>query len=87
MYFPPSGFFSQFRNKKSSSDQDIEEGGFWRRRPLWLKDMYGGKKHEKGEPATEEELFLKMEQSKSSPSSTRIDASDSAAETGGESTS
>ncbi|XP_070281098.1 leucine-rich repeat-containing protein 37B-like isoform X4 [Myotis yumanensis] len=77
-----SSFFSKFKTSKASSDIDIEERGFWRKRLLWLKNIYGRKKNT---PKSEEqEVFLKKKRSTSSPSLTNID-SESAEDTGGES--
>ncbi|XP_070281083.1 leucine-rich repeat-containing protein 37B-like [Myotis yumanensis] len=77
-----SSFFSKFKTSKASSDNDIEERGFWRKRLLWLKNIYGRKKNT---PKSEEqEVFLKKKRSTSSPSLTNID-SESAEDTGGES--
>ncbi|XP_054565380.1 leucine-rich repeat-containing protein 37A3-like [Eptesicus fuscus] len=80
--------------QNKSAEYQLQEGGFWRRLFLFLKNLFAPllaifqrKSHVKTQDTAEKEAFLKMEQSKSSPSSTRIDASDSAAETGGESTS
>ncbi|XP_036124274.1 leucine-rich repeat-containing protein 37A-like, partial [Molossus molossus] len=70
--------------------QLIQEGGFWRRRPLWLRDIYGPlttclgmKKKQKPQDPDETEIFIKMERSEASPSSVRIDDTlDTAAGTG-----
>ncbi|XP_070249300.1 leucine-rich repeat-containing protein 37B-like [Myotis yumanensis] len=77
-----SSFFSRFT---SSSDIDIEQRGYWSRRSFSLKHRFGGKQSKKGEQkAQEQEPFLKMERSKSADSLRRMDTSESASDTGGE---
>ncbi|XP_078298397.1 uncharacterized protein LOC144615347 isoform X1 [Panthera onca] len=34
------GFFGSLLRKRCSEESDNQEGFFWRRRPLWLRDMY-----------------------------------------------
>ncbi|XP_047701312.1 leucine-rich repeat-containing protein 37A2-like isoform X3 [Prionailurus viverrinus] len=34
------GFFGSLLRKRCSKESDSQEGFFWRRRPLWLRDMY-----------------------------------------------
>ncbi|XP_058559429.1 uncharacterized protein LOC131497272 isoform X6 [Neofelis nebulosa] len=34
------GFFGSLVRKRCSEESDNQEGFFWRRRPLWLRDMY-----------------------------------------------
>ncbi|XP_045344996.1 RAD52 motif-containing protein 1-like isoform X11 [Leopardus geoffroyi] len=34
------GFFGSLLRKRCSKESDNQEGFFWRRRPLWLRDMY-----------------------------------------------
>ncbi|XP_044900244.1 uncharacterized protein LOC105260083 isoform X13 [Felis catus] len=34
------GFFGSLPRKRCSKESDNQEGFFWRRRPLWLRDMY-----------------------------------------------
>nr|KAF6416176.1 hypothetical protein HJG59_009472 [Molossus molossus] len=78
------------RGSKEGSLEQMEEGGFWRRRPLWLRDIYGPlttclgmKKKQKPQDPDETEIFIKMERSEASPSSVRIDDTlDTAAGTG-----
>ncbi|KAG8505022.1 Leucine-rich repeat-containing protein 37A2, partial [Galemys pyrenaicus] len=36
----PRGFFGFLLQRKCSSENENQEGFFWRRRPLWLRDMY-----------------------------------------------
>ncbi|XP_070281084.1 leucine-rich repeat-containing protein 37B-like [Myotis yumanensis] len=76
-----SSFFSRFT---SSSDIDIEQHGFWSRRSFKLKHVFGKKTNKKGEQkAQEQEPFLKTEWSKFADS-LRMDMSESASDTGGE---
>ncbi|XP_070251069.1 leucine-rich repeat-containing protein 37B-like [Myotis yumanensis] len=77
-----SSLFSGFT---SSSDIDIEQHGFWSRRLFTLKHGFGRKQSKKGEQkAQEQEPFLKTERSKSADSLRRMDTSESASDTGGE---
>ncbi|XP_036078553.1 leucine-rich repeat-containing protein 37A3 isoform X2 [Rousettus aegyptiacus] len=36
----PRGFFRYVLRRKSSVERERQEGSFWKRRPLWLRDMY-----------------------------------------------
>ncbi|XP_039081251.1 leucine-rich repeat-containing protein 37A2-like isoform X3 [Hyaena hyaena] len=38
--FPPRGFFQSLLGRRCSTESDNQEGFFWIRRPLWLRDMY-----------------------------------------------
>ncbi|XP_014393254.1 PREDICTED: leucine-rich repeat-containing protein 37A2-like isoform X2 [Myotis brandtii] len=64
------GFFPFFQHMRRSPEHKMEEGGFWKRQPLWLRDIYrplsatqvenmAQELHDK-DSATEDELFYKM---------------------------
>ncbi|XP_023604974.1 leucine-rich repeat-containing protein 37B-like [Myotis lucifugus] len=79
------GSSSLFSGFTSSSDIDIEQHGFWSRRLFTLKHVFRRKQSKKGEQkAQEQEPFLKTERSKSADSLRRMDTSESASDTDGE---
>ncbi|XP_054565168.1 leucine-rich repeat-containing protein 37A [Eptesicus fuscus] len=64
------GFFPFFQHMRWSPEHKSQEGGFWKRQPLWLRDIHrplsatrvedmARELHDK-DPATEDELFYKM---------------------------
>ncbi|XP_032726859.1 leucine-rich repeat-containing protein 37A-like isoform X3 [Lontra canadensis] len=88
------GFFRSLLRKRCSSENENQEGFFWRRRPLWLRDMYrplnatrkknmAQKLHDK-DSSDEDEIFNKEPGEKSEAPAEKAQATDSTAEELGE---
>ncbi|XP_043756728.1 leucine-rich repeat-containing protein 37A2-like [Cervus elaphus] len=84
------GFFGFLLRKRSSGTSESQEGFFWRRRPLWLRDMYrplnatrkknmAQKLHDK-ESSEEDEIFNKDAGGTTEAPTEEPPATDSAAE-------
>ncbi|XP_047399725.1 leucine-rich repeat-containing protein 37B-like [Sciurus carolinensis] len=90
---PSRGFFG-FLCRRGSTDSENQEGFFWLRRPLWLRDMYrplnatrkknmAQKLHDK-DSSDEDEIFNKDAGDMEAPSQTSAPASAEGGEEGGE---
>uniref|UniRef100_A0A9L0RFQ3 LRRC37A/B like protein 1 C-terminal domain-containing protein n=1 Tax=Equus caballus TaxID=9796 RepID=A0A9L0RFQ3_HORSE len=86
--------FFRFLRKKRSTDSESKGGFFWRRRPLWLRDMYrplnatrkknmAQKLHDK-DSSDEEEIFNKDTGELAESLAEKIPTTESVAEEGGE---
>ncbi|XP_045842231.1 leucine-rich repeat-containing protein 37A2-like [Meles meles] len=84
------GFFRSLLRKRCSPENENQEGFFWRRRPLWLRDMYrplnatrkknmAQKLHDK-DSSDEDEIFNKEPGEKSEAPAEKTQATDSTAE-------
>nr|XP_025717624.1 leucine-rich repeat-containing protein 37A isoform X1 [Callorhinus ursinus]XP_025717625.1 leucine-rich repeat-containing protein 37A isoform X1 [Callorhinus ursinus] len=84
------GFFQSLLRKRRSTESESQEGFFWRRRPLWLRDMYrplnatrkknmAQKLHDR-DSSDEDEIFNKEPGEKSEAPAEKAQATDSTTE-------